>query len=779
MESLAEKMEETGENADDPSLNNGKRKEDGQRKKDGQRKEVSYGNEDGQRKENGQSKDGDNRNEDGQRKEGKNLKDGVSQKNQGVPVDRGWAWVIAFGTFLNMAIIVGHNRALSVLFVDIVQEFQESNTVITLMFTVHALSGSISSVLIANLAMKRFSVRIITVVSALVNGIMSIFICLAPNIIVFLFLFLIKGITFGGLMVCPMSMIGFYFKKRRALASSIGNAGFCIAYIAFPPITELLRQEFGFRGALLLIAGVEFQLVAFNMLFRPVDSYKKIYANKMKRRVAEEKTLPPIYKGPVHEITTDSSPLLGQLTPGDPERQLNGDVGENMELVPVERTGTRTTDRTDAETAERTGAHATDRTETQTTERTETQTTDRTETQTTDRTETQTTDRTETQTTDRTETQTTDRTETQTTDRNDRQSIGRAQEHSERDIHDNDIEQEISRTDLNKKENTIDEVDFRQRSSSEDLESDNEENDTVAVLPFSSLRNVFVASRQASEDEAVSDSKRLSNKQLYTSQLSVISQADLPCILPAQIEDDEIKVKETWRSQFNKIIDLSLFKLWTFRMMALFITFGVFGNYISIYMPTIAFKFGISKPDAAQLMMVSGIMDLVTRILTGVIADFKLVSKIKMVLVSKLIICAICQCARFFHTYTLFVVFAVLVGIFGGFRQNFTNVILLDYFGPENMAKANGLLMTIATLTLSINHPVLGALLDATGSFVVPLHYIGTMCFLSGLVLFAEPIFKKLDDKKKTNLKQEKKSGQDGVEAGLLQDKSIEKIETK
>lgn len=46
--------------------------------------------------------------------------------------------------------------------------------------------------------------------------------------------------------------------------------------------------------------------------------------------------------------------------------------------------------------------------------------------------------------------------------------------------------------------------------------------------------------------------------------------------------------------------------------------------------------------------------------------------------------------------------------------------------------------------------PFSGAMLDATGSFVIPLHYVGVMVLLSTVVILLEPVFKKLHDKKVT-----------------------------
>ncbi|KAH9491814.1 hypothetical protein Btru_029575 [Bulinus truncatus] len=238
-------------------------------------------------------------------------KDEPAEDWTGLPIDRGWAWVIAFSAFMNLTITVGYNRSLSVLFVDIGQAFQEQNKVISLMFTLHAVTGSITSILISNIIMNKFNVRTITVVSSFINALVSVFISLAPNIVVFLGLFLIKGLSFGGLIVCPMSLIGYYFKQRRALASALANAGFCVGYIIFPPFTELLRLHYGYRGTLLIISGIEFHLIAVNLLLRPVESYKKANIS-VDNTDNEEIQKDPIYKidkvqlGEIHPTVTEN-----------------------------------------------------------------------------------------------------------------------------------------------------------------------------------------------------------------------------------------------------------------------------------------------------------------------------------------------------------------------------------------------------------------------------------------------------------------------------------------
>lgn len=75
---------------------------------------------------------------------------------------------------------------------------------------------------------------------------------------------------------------------------------------------------------------------------------------------------------------------------------------------------------------------------------------------------------------------------------------------------------------------------------------------------FSSQRNVLVPPRQMSCDSTVASSRKQINLERYTSQLSVISNADLPCILPSPEEESE---KSGRGCQLSTIIDLSLFQV--------------------------------------------------------------------------------------------------------------------------------------------------------------------------------------------------------------------------
>ena len=72
------------------------------------------------------------------------------------------------------------------------------------------------------------------------------------------------------------------------------------------------------------------------------------------------------------------------------------------------------------------------------------------------------------------------------------------------------------------------------------------------------------------------------------------------------------------------------------------------------------------------------------------------------------VLAVVCHFSRLINNYYLFLGFATVVGVFGGTRQTLVSVIILEYIGVEKFAKGFGFLATVCTLTLSINHPIIG-----------------------------------------------------------------------
>lgn len=74
----------------------------------------------------------------------------------------------------------------------------------------------------------------------------------------------------GLMYLCSYVMIGHYFEKWRAFATGFSSCGSGVGTFVFAPLSSYLIEKFGWRGALLLLAGVILQGCVIGMTFRSV-----------------------------------------------------------------------------------------------------------------------------------------------------------------------------------------------------------------------------------------------------------------------------------------------------------------------------------------------------------------------------------------------------------------------------------------------------------------------------------------------------------------------------
>ena len=77
------------------------------------------------------------------------------------------------------------------------------------------------------------------------------------------------GMGFALASLPALTMIGRYFKLKRSLANGLSRSGGAATFF-LAPLLQLLVDSYGWRGCLLVIAGLELHLLACAILFRPV-----------------------------------------------------------------------------------------------------------------------------------------------------------------------------------------------------------------------------------------------------------------------------------------------------------------------------------------------------------------------------------------------------------------------------------------------------------------------------------------------------------------------------
>jgi MCP family monocarboxylic acid transporter-like MFS transporter 14 len=65
-------------------------------------------------------------------------------------------------------------------------------------------------------------------------------------------------------------MVGYYFDKRRALATGIAVCGSGIGTVILSPIASGLLAQFGWGGTHIILAGLILNGIVFGLFYRPL-----------------------------------------------------------------------------------------------------------------------------------------------------------------------------------------------------------------------------------------------------------------------------------------------------------------------------------------------------------------------------------------------------------------------------------------------------------------------------------------------------------------------------
>ncbi|KAJ7313234.1 hypothetical protein JRQ81_004515 [Phrynocephalus forsythii] len=186
------------------------------------------------------------------------------------PPDGGWGWMVVLAAFLQSALVFGVIRSFGVFFVEFVTHFDE-------------LSGRISWITSIGIAVQQFAspvgsalschygARPVIMAGGFFSGLglllASFATCLAH---LYLCIGLLSGFGWALVFTPSMASVARYFKKRRTLATSLALTGVGLSSFAFSPLFQLLVDTYAWRGALLIVAGMSFNLMVCGALIQPL-----------------------------------------------------------------------------------------------------------------------------------------------------------------------------------------------------------------------------------------------------------------------------------------------------------------------------------------------------------------------------------------------------------------------------------------------------------------------------------------------------------------------------
>ncbi|KAI8499202.1 hypothetical protein Bbelb_229660 [Branchiostoma belcheri] len=189
------------------------------------------------------------------------------------PPDGGWGWMVALAGFIAYGCTFGTFRSLGVFFLTFSQQFQasaaETAWISSILMSVTLLLSPVGIVL-ANTIGFRPTIMLGGVLTA-AGYIISRFATRMFHL--YLGIGCLSGLGYALSVSSALAIVGQYFSKRRAMANSLTAVGASIASMSFPPLFQYLMDEFGWKGALLIIGGIMLNMVVAGALVRPLEAY--------------------------------------------------------------------------------------------------------------------------------------------------------------------------------------------------------------------------------------------------------------------------------------------------------------------------------------------------------------------------------------------------------------------------------------------------------------------------------------------------------------------------
>ncbi|XP_022087237.1 monocarboxylate transporter 12-like isoform X2 [Acanthaster planci] len=187
--------------------------------------------------------------------------------------DGGWSIIIVIATSVCLFLTVGMTRCVGVLYSSWKSEFETSA----------AMTGALASIVLAcahfispigAIVCRGLGCRVTMILGGTLTATSLLISSWAQNIYQMYVLLAVAGFGIGLGFVAGLVVVAIYFKKYYKAANGVASSGIGIGLVAFPPLLQLLLDSYGWRGTLVIMAGITCNICVGGALFRPLHSSK-------------------------------------------------------------------------------------------------------------------------------------------------------------------------------------------------------------------------------------------------------------------------------------------------------------------------------------------------------------------------------------------------------------------------------------------------------------------------------------------------------------------------
>ncbi|GFO07844.1 monocarboxylate transporter [Plakobranchus ocellatus] len=190
------------------------------------------------------------------------------------PPDGGWGWIVVFSSFTISMLVDGVCFSFGIFFDEFRHEFGSSKAATSWIGSV--LNGTYLAIgPIVSALVNVYGCKKVVVAGALLSS-AAFFVSSYSNTlgVVILTWGFLGGFGFGLMYLPAIVMVGYYFERRRALATGIACCGSGIGAFCFAPLCELMLTEYGWRGASWIISGLVLNGMVCALFYKPLTAEK-------------------------------------------------------------------------------------------------------------------------------------------------------------------------------------------------------------------------------------------------------------------------------------------------------------------------------------------------------------------------------------------------------------------------------------------------------------------------------------------------------------------------
>ncbi|XP_037664732.1 monocarboxylate transporter 6 [Choloepus didactylus] len=181
-----------------------------------------------------------------------------------------WAWVVLLATVVTQGLTLGFPTCIGIFFTQLQRDFQASNSETSwfpsIQLAVLHAGGPLCSILVG-----RFGCRATVMLGGLLASLGMVTGSFSRTLSqLYVTAGLITGLGMCFSFLSSITMLGYYFTRRQALANALASVGVSLGIMLWPLLSRYLLEELGWRGTFLIFGGVFLHCCVCGAVLRPV-----------------------------------------------------------------------------------------------------------------------------------------------------------------------------------------------------------------------------------------------------------------------------------------------------------------------------------------------------------------------------------------------------------------------------------------------------------------------------------------------------------------------------